>query len=576
MALRFPINPTVGQLYQTGSSATYKYTIDGYWEIISPTTLNTLNAKLFDGSSKDSFITTSSLGLTQTITGSLVISQSLTVLGNTSITTITASNLNVGTNIVSVFANSPAILTGGYRVVDSASLSTSSSLLYNVSQSRWTIDRPLSGTFSGSLFGTASNALSASWLPLSAGTGIIINQVSGSYIISSSTSGSGGSGFPFSGSAIITGSLLVSGSQTVTGSLRITGSLLLNGTPVGSATVLVSGSAPSGSNSSGSLWWNTEDGNLYIQSTILSGSSWVPAVSSVAGGNFGATFRNSYSASVWTVNHNLGTTEPIVQIYSGSQIMIPASIVSLNAATSIITFAGIVSGSVVASTGVGGITSASYALTTPQATSASYALNATSASFSLSSSFALSSSFSVSSSRTLSSSFALFAHSASFASASNSASFAISSSRTLSSSFATNAVTASTNTLAYASIGISAIPAASNSDMTPTILNGNGITVSGNTIVIERPGVYLMNASIGIRATFAEYAWVDASNNRLAGTNTGLATSANSSDPAAPVSAMGIVNITSPNTVIKLRIFVGAAFLTQNTAYAVATITQLR
>jgi hypothetical protein len=112
--------------------------------------------------------------------------------------------------------------------------------------------------------------------------------------------------------------------------------------------------------------------------------------------------------------------------------------------------------------------------------------------------------------------------------------------------------------------------------MTPTLANGSGITVSGNTITIERPGVYLMNASIAIRATYAEYAWVDASNNRLTGTTTGLSISANSTDPAGPANALGIVNITSPNTVIKLRIYVGTGFATQNTAYAGATITQLR
>jgi hypothetical protein len=93
------------------------------------------------------------------------------------------------------------------------------------------------------------------------------------------------------------------------------------------------------------------------------------------------------------------------------------------------------------------------------------------------------------------------------------------------SSFATTAVTASTTTLAYAAIGISAIPTFQNADMTPTLLNGSGITVGGNVITIERPGVYLLNASIGIRATYAEYAWVDASNNRLTGTNTGMSIS---------------------------------------------------
>lgn len=251
-------------------------------------------------------------------------------------------------------------------------------------------------------------------------------KVSGTLLLNGESIGSGssgGTGFPYSGSAIITGSLLLSGSQSITGSLNtlgsqtitgslnlsgsqvitgslavsgnligpvnISGSLSVNGVPVGSATVLVSGSAPSGSQTSGSLWWNNEDGNLYIQSAINSGSSWVPAVTSVAGGNYGATYRNTYSASIWTVTHNLGTAEPIIQVYSGSQMMIPASIMAQDTTTSIITFASITSGSVIASTGVGGITTASFALMSATADSSSYALNSTSASYALSSSYTL-------------------------------------------------------------------------------------------------------------------------------------------------------------------------------------------
>jgi hypothetical protein len=84
-------------------------------------------------------------------------------------------------------------------------------------------------SITGSLWGTASfatNALSASraatasWLPISAGDGITINQVSGTYFISSSVSGSGSGSttFPYSGSAVITGSLEIS---SVTSSISI-------------------------------------------------------------------------------------------------------------------------------------------------------------------------------------------------------------------------------------------------------------------------------------------------------------------------------------------------------------------
>lgn len=135
---------------------------------------------------------------------------------------------------------------------------------------------------------------------------------------------------------------------------------------------------------------------------------------------------------------------------------------------------------------------------------------------------------------------------------------------------------ASWKSLTYASVTVSAIPAAQNSDITPILSRGDGITVSGNTIIIANPGVYMLNASISIRATYAEYGWVDASNNQLAGTNLGISNAANSSDTASPSSAMGIVNIASPNTIIKLRILNAAGFTTQNITYSGATILQLR
>jgi len=44
MALNFPLNPTVGQTYQTGSSATYEFTDRNYWEIIQPSDLLVISA----------------------------------------------------------------------------------------------------------------------------------------------------------------------------------------------------------------------------------------------------------------------------------------------------------------------------------------------------------------------------------------------------------------------------------------------------------------------------------------------------------------------------------------------------
>jgi hypothetical protein len=394
-------------------------------------------------------------------------------------------------NTISTFATSPASPKGGYKVVDSASQSVSSSFLYDIDDKQWTLDKPL----------------------------------------------------------------------VLSGSLKISSSLFLNGVEIkpnaGTATVTISGSIPSGSKDSGSLWWNETDGNLYIQVVTPTGSTYVPATNTVAGGQYGATYVFSGSGNVWTINHNLGTRTPLITVYSGSSVMIPATITSPNPQTTLVTFSGSVQGTAILSTGIGNA-NIKLSESASIATSASFAISATSASFATSSSLSVSASFSTSSS---------FATSASFATTSSHAVAA------RSASFAT---TASTTTLAYAAIGISAIPNFQNADMTPTLQRGEGITVSGNTIIIARPGLYLVNASIGIRATYAEYGWADANNILLAGTNLGMGVSANSIDTACPANAMGIVNITSPNTLIKLRIFVAAGFNVQSGAYAGATIQQLR
>ena len=167
----------------------------------------------------------------------------------------------------------------------------------------------------------------------------------------------------------ITGSVL--GNSTGTASFAQTASIAfaLANPVIGGA--IISASRPSNL-ISGSLWWNSDDGNSYVQISGSSGSTFVPITTNVAGGTFGATFRNSYSGSTWTVLHNLGTTTPIVTVYSGSQVMIPATVTSTDVNTTTITFASSVSGSVVASTGVGGPTSSSFALSAVSATTASY------------------------------------------------------------------------------------------------------------------------------------------------------------------------------------------------------------
>jgi hypothetical protein len=89
-------------------------------------------------STTSSFITTGSSGGTQTISGSLVINQNLIVLGSASITNISQSTLNIGTNLITVNTNTPGVRYGGLAVIDSGSSpQRSGSILFDSQNNQW-------------------------------------------------------------------------------------------------------------------------------------------------------------------------------------------------------------------------------------------------------------------------------------------------------------------------------------------------------------------------------------------------------------------------------------------------------
>jgi len=74
----------------------------------------------------------------QTITGSLFISQNLTVLGSSSISYVSQSTLNIGTNLITVNAQNPSVRFGGLAVIDSGSSpQVSGSLLFDSVKNEW-------------------------------------------------------------------------------------------------------------------------------------------------------------------------------------------------------------------------------------------------------------------------------------------------------------------------------------------------------------------------------------------------------------------------------------------------------
>ena len=153
----------------------------------------------------------------QTITGSLFVTENLTVLGSSSISYVSQSTLNIGTNLITVNAQNPSIRFGGLAVIDSGSSpQVSGSWLFDSVQDRWImIHQQTSG---GTLTSSIAIMGPETYNDLGNETTITLNRlVKGS---------SGASGEHISNSNISdTGTVVSINSNT-----QITGSLVTNST----------------------------------------------------------------------------------------------------------------------------------------------------------------------------------------------------------------------------------------------------------------------------------------------------------------------------------------------------------
>ena len=163
-----------------------------------------------------------------------------------------------------------AVITGSLLVTNYISGSFTGSLLGTASYSNNTVSSSYALTASN-----ANNALSSSYALTSSysfnsnsasyanNSNNSIYAITASYALTTSGSGGGGGGsgegFPFSGSAVITGSLLVSGSGIInTGSLFVSGSGSINGNLNVTQTITINDTNISASS-----------GDLYLNGTLL-------------------------------------------------------------------------------------------------------------------------------------------------------------------------------------------------------------------------------------------------------------------------------------------------------------------
>ncbi len=103
-----------GSLITSASNLTQRV---GAIEAVSGTFARTNSTNTFNG--------------TQTISGSLYVTQDLVILGSSSIQNVSSSTLNIGTNLITVAVNQPSVRFGGIAVIDSGSSGASGSLLYD-------------------------------------------------------------------------------------------------------------------------------------------------------------------------------------------------------------------------------------------------------------------------------------------------------------------------------------------------------------------------------------------------------------------------------------------------------------
>jgi hypothetical protein len=230
------IAPTItGSLQGTASWATNFVSASNY--VLNSTTSSFVTTSSFNSFTQSinratsSFLTTGSSGTSQTISGSLVINQNLTVLGSASITFISESTLNIGTNLITVNTATPAIRFGGLAVIDSGSSPlVSASFLYDSVQDEFLFVHKgtAGGVLTSSIFllgpETFNNIGNETYLTqnrIPKGTGI--------EHLNDSNISDNGSVVSINSNTQVIGSLLVSGLATINGSANISTDLTVTG-----------------------------------------------------------------------------------------------------------------------------------------------------------------------------------------------------------------------------------------------------------------------------------------------------------------------------------------------------------
>lgn len=246
----------LGLGFVTGSYVTineYNYLTQSF-NVISASVVNISNdidAGVFATTGSNTFLGT------QIVTGSMYVTGDMVVQGSSSLQNITASAVSIGTNVVYLNTNTPAVRFAGLSVFDSGSTAATGSLFWDSENERWIYQKASGSSYSGGMLISGPRNLGALGDEVGMPTNKLIMGIGGDHI-SSSNIYHNGIDTAFAGNVEVTGSIrgqilatngVVSGSSQVDvmsttniARLATTGSNQFNGNQSISGSVNISGS----------------------------------------------------------------------------------------------------------------------------------------------------------------------------------------------------------------------------------------------------------------------------------------------------------------------------------------------
>jgi hypothetical protein len=199
----------------------------------------------------------------QIITGSVFITQNLTVLGSSSISYVTSSQLEVATSFITVNVFEPAERFGGLKVYDSGSSTATASLAWDSVRNHWIYQNASGSSYSGGMFLAGPRNTGSLGDEVGLTSTRIPKSIGGDHLDNSNIADNGTT-------------VTINSNTEITGSLTVTGGLI------------------------GSIDYS----NVTNKPTLVSGSSQI----TITGTTDYTTFSSSISTSIGDLSSSIATT----------------------------------------------------------------------------------------------------------------------------------------------------------------------------------------------------------------------------------------------------------------------------